>query len=128
MTSFVERRLSRLRDANKTECGFRVVEGHQPGLGRRWSHGVAELLPGVIRFRPGLGGGIRLARPGQAWLEMPVVEASRATERAAGFRESWSVSDAARILLVRTPTALLEWSVVPDHRDWALGRVRFRQE
>jgi hypothetical protein len=127
MLSFVDRRLARLRAAGKTECGFRVIEGQQPGLGSRWSHGVAELLPGLVRYRPGMGGGIRLARPGQAWLTLEVVEASRATERTAGMKESWSVSDSARILLVRTPTALLEWAVVPNHRDWALNRAQSKR-
>ncbi len=124
MWSITGRRLSRLRAADKTECGFRVVEGQQPGLRSRWSHGVAETLPGCVRFRPGLGSGIRIARPGQPWLPLDLVEVSRATERTAGLKESWSVSDSARILLVRTPTALLEWAVVREHRDWALSRVR----
>ena len=107
-----------------TECGFRVVDGSQPGMGSRWKHGVARLAPGHLRFRPGVGMGIRLARPGQPWLEVDVLEATRAQERTAGLLESWDVSDAARILIVRTITATLEWAVVPEHRDWALGRVK----
>lgn len=53
-----------------------------------------------------------------------MVEATRAQERTVGLLESWDVSDAARVLIVRTDIATLEWAVVPEHRDWALGRVQ----
>lgn len=120
------KRLWRLAREGETECGLRVVEGAAAGLGSRWKHGKARVSEGVVDFRPGLGGGIRFARPGQPWVRIAVMEATRADERTAGLKESWSVSATARILRLRTATAEIEWAVVPDQRDDLLARVRGR--
>lgn len=122
--AWIDRRLRRIADQGKTECGLRVVKGTEPGLGARWKHGVARIDVGVVEFRPGLGGGVRFARPGQPWLRIEVLEASRAEERTAGLKESWSVSGQARILRLRTATAEIEWAVVPQQRDMLLAKVR----
>jgi hypothetical protein len=79
---------------------------------------------GVVEFRPGLGGGVRFPKPGQPWLRIEVLEASRARERTAGLKESWSVNANARILLLRSGSAEIEWAVVPQHRDALLAKVR----
>ena len=117
------RRQARLQESGQTESGFRVVGGQQQGLSPRWRHGVARLAPGLIEFRPGLGGGIRLPRPGQQWLSIRVTHVNRAPERTVGLMESWSVSPVACILLVTTPTGMLEWAVSAPQRDWALTTV-----
>jgi hypothetical protein len=81
-------------------------------------------MPGLVEFRPGIGGGVRFPRPGQRWLRIEVLEASRAQERTAGLGESWSVSGQARILCLRSPEADIEWAVVAQHRDALLALVR----
>ena len=106
--AWFEGRLRRLALNGETECGLRVAQGTEPGLGPRWKHGKARVSEGVVEFRPGLGGGIRFARPGQPWLRFAVLEASRTDERTAGLTESWSVSATARILRLRTATAEID--------------------
>jgi hypothetical protein len=123
-TLWTERRLRKLQTESKTECGMRVIEGNQEGLSRRWRHGTAQVNNKRLAFRPGLPGGIRLARPGQRWLTLDVLEVSRARERQAGGTESWAVGPQIRIVEVRTPTALIELAVTPEHRDWLLARLR----
>jgi hypothetical protein len=120
----MDRRLRRLAGSDETECGFRVVHGVQTGLTSRWRHGRARVLSGVVEFRPGIGGGVRFARPGQPWVRIEVEESGRAQERTAGLMESWSVSAAARIVRLRTPTGEVEWAVVPEQRDALLERLR----
>jgi hypothetical protein len=122
--AWFDRRLRRLAVRGETECGLRVAQGTEAGLGRRWKHGVARISQGSVEFRPGLGGGIRFARPGQPWLRITVLEATRSEERTAGLKESWSVSGRARILRLRTATAEIEWAVVPQQRDALLATVR----
>jgi hypothetical protein len=122
----MDRRLRRLAETSETECGFRVISGDQPGLTRRWRHGRARVTHGVIDFRPGIGMGMRISRPRQPWLRLLVEDATRAQERTAGLAESWSVSSTGRILEVKTPTALLEWVVVPTQRDGLLAQVQPR--
>jgi heme oxygenase len=39
-------RMRRLARRNQVECGLRVIEGREPGLGRRWRHGVGTPAPG----------------------------------------------------------------------------------
>ena len=78
--AWMDRRLRRLAGSGETECGFRVVHGAETGLTLRWRHGRARVLSGVVEFRPGIGGGVRFARPGQPWLRIEVVEANRAQE------------------------------------------------
>lgn len=122
--SLIDHRLRRHEGSEETECGFRVAHGAQAGLTSGWRHGRARVLSGVVEFRPGIGGGVRFARPGQPWLRIEVEEASRAQERTAGLKESWAVSNTARIVRLRTPTAEVEWAVVPEQRDALLARFR----
>ena len=122
VTAWWKRRQSKLQEREEMECGLRVISGTQPGLTGRWRHGVARVQAGNLEFLPRLGGS-RIPRPGQQWLRVDVIEASRAHERVAGGREQWSVNPTARIVRVRTATAELEWAVAPEQRDWALSRV-----
>jgi hypothetical protein len=118
------RRLRKLRERGETECGFRVVSGDQAGLSKRWRHGTARLHPALVEFRPGVGMGMRVTRPGQQWLQLDVLEVSRLGERTAAGSESVWVSGEMPIVSLATPTAELEWVLPREHRDWALELVR----
>lgn len=122
VTAWWKRRQSKLQERDETECGLRVVSGSQPGLTSRWRHGVTRVEAGHLEFLPRLGGS-RIRRPGQPWLSIDVVEASRADERVASGREQWSVNPTARIVRIRTASAELEWAVSAEQRDWALSLV-----
>ena len=121
--AWIDRRVRRMADRGETECGLRVVSGTEPGLGRGWKHGMARVGAGSIEFLPGLGGGVRFARPGQRWLHIRVLEATRQDERTPGLKESWSVRPDARIMRLRTSTAEIEWAVVPQQSGDLLARV-----
>ncbi len=122
--AWFERRAARQLARGETECGLRVIDGGEPGLSGRWKHGLARVSAGIVEFRPGMGGGVRFPKPGQRWLRIEVLEASRAQERTAGVKESWSVSGQVRILRLRSPNAEIEWAVVPQHREALLAMVR----
>jgi len=117
-----QRRQRKLQKVGETECGLRVVAGSQEGLGSGWKHGIARVHAGFLEFLPRVGGS-RIARPGQKWLQVAVSDASRAYERTAKGGEIWSVNPTARILVIHTPQAELEWAVMPEQRDWALARL-----
>jgi hypothetical protein len=115
-------RLRKQQALGKTECALRVLSGTQPGLGSKWKSGHAALDPGSLEFLPTVGGSV-IARPGQEWLHITVIEATRAYERRAKGREIWMVNPSLPIVLIRTPDAELEWAISQTLRDWALDRV-----
>jgi hypothetical protein len=117
-----ERRVRKQQAVGRTECSLRVVAGSQDGLGTNWTSGLAVPGPGSLEFLPRFWQ-TTLPRPGQKWLRITVNEATRAHERTSKGREIWSVNPSARIITLRTPTAELEWAVMPEQRDWVLARV-----
>ncbi len=76
----------------------------------------------ALEFLPRLGGS-RVPRPGPKPLRIDVNEATRAQERTVKGREMWALNASLRIVVLRTPTAELEWAFTPAQRDWALARL-----
>jgi len=110
------RRADRAVQQSRLECGLRVIEGHEPGLGQRWVHGVAELSPGFLRFNP--------RGPLRSPTTIVVRGVSRAHQRQPHGREAWAVNAQCRIVEVQTPNATLEWAILDRHLAWAIEAVR----
>ena len=104
----------------KVECGLRVVQGEQSGLGAKWTHGVAGLVPGAILLTPYIGG-VRLLRKGL--VRIPVQRVDRSERVGTGLREAWSVRPGLRVVRVETGSATLEWALSPRRADWAAEAV-----
>jgi hypothetical protein len=102
------------------ECGVRVVDGQQDGLGERWQHGVATLMPKEITF-VGTFGGVRFLK--RRPVRLPVGSVDRSTERQPTGREILVASPAARVIRIKTPSAILEWAIPADQVLWAIEKV-----
>lgn len=109
-------RSRRLAEQHKAEVGLRVVEGHQPGLGPHWRHGVGTLAAGRLDFR-GTIGGVRFLR--RAPITIEVTQIDREAHRTTGLREAWSVRPGIEVVQLVTPTARLDWAVPGSQLDWA---------
>lgn len=116
------RRMNRLAARKQAECGFRIVDGHQPGLTARWRHGLATLMKGEVLFRPYIPPGFRIPRPFTQAVRIPIVSVGRAGRQPSG-REIWWVNARAEVFILHTERARLEWAVHTAQRDWALGAV-----
>lgn len=103
----------------RVECSFRVVEGHWPGLGRRWRHGAATLAPGRVTF-VGTVGGVRFLKRRPLSIEVEAVDGSG---RDVGGLEAVAVNPIARVVRVVTATGVLEWALMPDQVQPALRQV-----
>jgi hypothetical protein len=97
----------------RVECGFRVVEGEQGGLTDRWRHGSAVVASGEVTFT-GTVGGVRFLKRRPVRIDVLGVDDSAPREPSGG--EIVSVNPHARVVRVRTPTAVLEWALVGDER------------
>jgi hypothetical protein len=118
---FIVRTRSRtLAPRHKAEVGLRVVDGNQPGLGRRWRHGVGTLAAGRVEFR-GTVGGVRFLR--RAPITIEVMQIDRDAPRTTGLREAWSVRPGIEVVQLITPTARLEWAVPGPQIDWAIEKL-----
>ena len=113
-------RSRKLAATHRAEVGLRVVDGHQPGLGPRWRHGVATLAPGRMKFR-GTIGGVRFLR--RAPITIDVLKINRDAPRTTGLREAWSVMPGTEVVQLVTPTAHLEWGVLAAQIDWAIEEL-----
>jgi hypothetical protein len=113
-------RSRRLAARHKAEVGLRVVDGHQPGLGPRWRHGVGTLAAGRLEFR-GTVGGVRFLR--RAPITIDVMQIDRDAPRTTGLREAWSVRPGIEVVQLVTPTARLEWAVPGPQIDWAIEEL-----
>jgi hypothetical protein len=118
---WVIRRLRRLRPdrlaaQRKLECVLRVIGGSQRGLSRRWTQVIATVSPG------------RLDIAGRWWSDLvvtvPVVSVRGPARRPSSKEASMSVSAGCRIVQVVTPTATLEWAMMPDQLPWAVAHVQ----
>ena len=115
VTLWWRRRQATLQRRDETECGLRVVSGTQPGLTRRWRHGLARLQGGHVEFLPRIGGST-IHRPGQPWLSLDVLSTSRADERTPTGRGQWLLNPDVRIVRMRTATAELEWALAAEQK------------
>lgn len=114
-------RAGQYQQGNQVECGLRVIEGTQPGLGTRFRHGLATLEPGGIRFVPFLGG-VRLLRREPA--QVAVMSVDRSHQRSVRGIEGLSARPGLRVIKVHTGVATLEWVLSPEQSDWAAEAVR----
>ncbi|WP_369054872.1 hypothetical protein [Kineococcus terrestris] len=119
----VTRRVAqRLAAGDRLECSLRVVDGHQDGLARRWRPGVATLHPGQVTFAHTVGG-LRFLRRRPITFAVQAVDA--ALPRQVRGAEVLLVAPGARVVQLRTPSAVLEWAIAPAERiDWVLERVQ----
>jgi hypothetical protein len=116
----MERRTRRYASLGKVESGFRLIDGRQGGLDQRWRHGLATVEKGEITFVPYLGG-VRLLR--RAQIQIPVTSIDRSAERQPKGTETFGVSPNMAVVRIATPTATLEWAMLPDLVAWATRRV-----
>jgi hypothetical protein len=100
-----------------------VVDGQQVGLSGRWRHGVAALEPGKITF-VGTVGGLRFLKRGPVQIVVEGVD--RSAQRQPTGLEIVAVSAVAWVVRVATPTATLEWALLPDQLVWAIDEVAAR--
>jgi hypothetical protein len=118
--SYLERRARQYARQGKAECGFRVIDGQQDGLGPRWHHGLATIEQDEIVFVPYLGG-LRFLR--RAPVQIPVTSVDQGAERQPKVTEIVGTNPKAMIVRLSTPTATLEWAILPDQLAWATSRV-----
>ncbi|WP_369069372.1 hypothetical protein [Kineococcus terrestris] len=121
-TAVTRRVGERLAAGDRLECGVRVVDGHQDGLTRRWRPGVATLHPGRVDFAHTVGG-LRFLRRRPVTVAVRSVDA--ALPREVRGAEVLLVAPGARVVQLRTSSAVLEWAIAPAERiPWALERVQ----
>lgn len=116
-------RARRLAARSQVECSLRVSSGSIDGLSHRWRAGLASLSTGEIRFRRFIPPGIRVTIP----LAADVVVKPQGIglgHRRPGSRESWSISPGCAVLFITTSGAEIEWAVLEEQVEWALGIVR----
>lgn len=105
----------------RVQCALRLLEGSQPGLGRRWRHGIGTPTPGLLTFRATIGGSLFLQRPPQM---VEIVRVDGAHPRATGLGEALTVRPGTQVIQVRTHSAELELGVGSDHLKWLLQRLQ----
>jgi hypothetical protein len=113
-------RSRRLAARHKAEVGLRVVDGHQPGLGPRWRHGVGTLAAGRLGFR-GTVGGVRFLR--RAPITIDFLQIDRDAHRTTGLREAWSVRPGIEVVQLITATARLDLALPGAQIDWAIEEL-----
>jgi hypothetical protein len=116
-------RAGRYQQGKQVECGLRVVEGTQPGLGTRFRHGLATLEPGGIGFVAFVGG-VRLLR--RQPVQVAVMGVDRSHQRSIRGMEGLSARPGLRVIKVLTRVATLEWVLSPQQTDWAAEKVRLQ--
>ena len=114
-------RAGHYQQGNQVECGLRVVEGTQPGLGTRFRHGLATLEPAGISFVSFVGG-VRLLR--REPVQVAVMGVDRSSQRSVRGMEGLSARPGFCVFKVMTGVATLEWVLSPDQADWATKEVR----
>ena len=111
-----ERRARRLARSGRIRCALRVVEGAQPGLGRRWKRGTARVPPGRLVFEHGiLWQGLTTVLVRTAVLQ-PTAALRRRERRALGPKAS--------CILLTTAGATLEWLVPEGQVERAMRVTR----
>ena len=110
-----ERRVRRLAAAGKISCALRVVDGAQPGLRRRWRRGAARVPTGFLLFEPRSSWGARMRIAVRSATLQPAEDVPRRRPRALGRQ--------ARLIVLVTPQATLEWLVPQEQVRRAMGVV-----
>lgn len=108
-----------LQRDGELDCLLRVIDGEQPGLTRKWSHGRARLALGRIDFIP-------RSRDQREAVAIEVLRVPRNAWREVGFRESMTTQQLVAVKwvgTVRTPTAVLDWGIPERQRTWAAQLV-----
>lgn len=116
----VRRRARRYQQGQQIECGLRIMEGTQPGLGTRFKHGLATLEPGAIRFVPYAGGVRFLPRKPVC---VAVVAMDLSDQRSVGWKEALSAKPGLRVIKVRTQMATLECVLPPEQTAWVAQQI-----
>lgn len=104
LKSIQRRRARRRLRRGNVECVLRVVEGRQAGLDTKWSHGEANLSPGVIAFTP------RASSRAPVRLAVRKIDDSRSRRPVA--KEASGVNPDFDIWRVTTDIAVIEWGVL----------------
>ncbi|MDO8389188.1 MAG: hypothetical protein Q7V57_01765 [Actinomycetota bacterium] len=73
---FNRRRARRLASQSRVECSLRRASDSTKGPGTGWTHGVADLAPGLLEFTSFLPPGIRIPNPFRKRLNIEVVSVS----------------------------------------------------
>ena len=98
----------------KITCALRVVDGLQPGLGRRWTRGAARVPRGTLVFEPDSGWrGGRSSIPVHSVTLQPLGGGPRR-----GLR---GTSAPTRLIVLVTAVATLEWTVPEDQLQRSMG-------
>lgn len=116
----VGRRARRYQQGHQIECGLRVIEGTQSGLGTRFKHGLATLEPGAIRFVSYAGGVRFLPREPVC---VAVVAMDLSDERSVVWKEALSAKPGLRIIKVRAQMATLECVLPPEQTAWVAQQI-----
>jgi len=104
--SFVSAR----RDAaeGNVEAAVRVVAGSQPPLTGKWRHGVVSPSPGLLRFRRGGPGGMRLPHRRRPFDDLPVTSVDAGNRSHPARRQFWTINPWLDVVRLSTPTATVE--------------------
>lgn len=108
----VRRRARRLAEQSKVECSARVVSGDAPGLGRRWTHGVAHLTPAQVELSPFLPPGIRVRNPFRRSVAFDV-QHFEVTDRRPKL-SLWGPGPLCAVVTVATADGIVELAVAPS--------------
>jgi|SRR5450631_914997 len=119
----VGRRARRYQQGHEIECGLRVIEGTQSGLGKRFKHGLATLEPGAIRFVSYAGGVRFLPRKPVC---VAVVAMDLSDQRSVVWKEALSAKPGLRVIKVRAQMATLECVLPPEQTAWAAQQISLR--
>lgn len=114
-------RAERYQRKQQVECGLRVLDGAQQGLGTHFKHGLATLEPGAISFVRYVGG-VRFLR--HKPVRVTVVAVDRSDQRSMRFSEQLSAMPGSRVIRVLTGMATLTWVLPPEQTAWAAEQVR----
>lgn len=115
------RRARALQKQGQLDCSFRILDGEQVGLTRRWSQGRARLAAGRIDFSPR---SLRRSRSGSVAIEVTAL--GRHAWRHVGLGEAvrhQPLAGVRHVGVIKTPTATLEWGVWESQRRWATETV-----
>jgi hypothetical protein len=108
-----EKRARKHQEADKVDCGLRVIGGSQAGLRNGWRVSRASLQSGRLEF----------GRRTPTSVRVRAVVTER--QRRMGWRASRLIFDPTwQIVELTTDSATLEWMVPEDQMEWAVARVR----
>jgi hypothetical protein len=104
---------------SRLDCGLRIIDGHQEGLGDKWTHGSGQVSPGHLRFQR-MYGGIRFLKAPP--ISITVLEVAPGVDQTK-LREAWSVRPGTVMVELITPSARLIWGIPPGSLTWAMEQL-----